>query len=71
MADKKFTLRWKNHANDVLPELEETDEIDFDVTLVAAGVTFYAHRSVLSLVSTYFGEIFDKIPAHRQLCGKF
>lgn len=65
-------LNWNGYADNfsvVFNELLEQKEM-VDVTLVADGYMFNAHRLVLSALSPYFRHIFAQAPANQQAYGE-
>lgn len=70
---KDCMLRWNEHSNNFsasFKELLEQREL-IDVTLVADGHLFSAHRLVLSALSPYFRQMFIQMPANQQAFGKY
>lgn len=68
---EKFMLHWKDQAYNLsafFKDLLEHKEL-VDVTLVADGYLFSAHRLVLSSVSPYFRKMFSQMPANQQAFG--
>lgn len=64
----EYALGWNDHANNFsvsLKDLLESKEL-IDVTLVADGYIFNAHRLVLSALSPYFRQMFAQMPANQQ-----
>lgn len=67
-----YTLSWENHTSDFflnLKDLLQRDEL-VDVTLVADGHMFNAHRLVLSALSSHFRQMFAQVPANQHTFGK-
>lgn len=68
-VDKKLM---DNHARNFLisfSEMLQQNEL-VDVTLVADGHLFSAHRLVLSAFLPYFRQMFAQMPANQQAFGK-
>lgn len=67
------TLSWDYHADNfpisLMNMLKRKEFVD--VTLVAGGHFFSAHRVVLSALSPYFQQMFTHIPSNQQAFGKF
>lgn len=71
-ANEEHSLRSGYHARNLLisfNELMQQQEL-FDVTLVADGYLFGAHRLILSALSPYFRQMFTQMPAHQQAFGE-
>lgn len=67
----EYSVIWNDHANNFsasFSDLLEQKEL-VDVTLVADGYLFNAHRLVLSAISPYFRQIFTQMPANQQAFG--
>lgn len=67
-----YSLQWDNHTIDFSIAFQDLlKEKEFvDVTLVADGNLFRAHRLVLSAISPYFREMFTQMPPNQQAFGK-
>lgn len=66
-----FKLGWKDHAANfsiTLSDLLEQNEL-VDVTLVADGHMFSAHRLILSAISPQFRQMFNQVSANQQAFG--
>lgn len=71
--DEYYPLSWNNYANNFnisLTQLLQQQKL-IDVTLVADGHLFRAHRLVLSALSPYFEQMFAQMPVNQQAFGKF
>lgn len=71
IAGQKYRFSWANHADnfsDSFNELLKNEEL-VDVTLVADGHLFDAHRLVLSALSPYFRQMFTKMSANQYAFG--
>lgn len=70
--NKEYSLNLEHHASNFsisLNEMLQQNEL-VDVTLVADGYLFGAHRLVLSAFSPYFRQMFTQMPANPQVFGK-
>lgn len=68
---EKYSVIWNDHANNFstsFSELLQQKEL-VDVTLVADGHLFNAHRLVLSALSPHFRQMFTQMPANQQAFG--
>lgn len=68
-----YSLGWNDYATNFsisLTDLLKRKEL-VDVTLIADGHLFNAHRLVLSALSPYFQQIFAQMPTNQQAFGKF
>lgn len=68
----KYSLGWDGHGanfSNAFNEILRDDEL-VDVTLVADGHLFHAHRLVLSALSPYFRKMFKQMPTNQQAFGK-
>lgn len=73
LDSKEYRLGWNEHSNNFtasFKDLLEQKEL-VDVTLVADGHSFLAHRLVLSALSPYFRHIFTQVPANQQAFGEY
>lgn len=72
--NNEYALSWKDYASNFsisLTDLLQQQRL-VDVTLVADdGHLFDAHRLVLSALSPYFQQMFDRMPVNQQAFGKF
>lgn len=67
----KYAMAWNDHAKNFsisLFNLLEQKEL-VDVTLVADGYLFSAHRLVLATLSPYFRQMFSQMPTNQQAFG--
>lgn len=64
-------LSWNDHANNLSVSFKDLlmEKELIDVTLVADGNLFSAHRLVLSTISPYFRQMFAHMPANQQAFG--
>lgn len=66
-----YMFGWNDHANNIkisISDLLQTKEL-VDVTLVADGYVFNAHRLVLAAISPHFRQMFTLVPANQQAFG--
>lgn len=69
--NEEIELSWSDHASNFsksFSKLLEQKEM-VDVTLVADGYLFDAHRLVLATISPYFRQMFTKMPVNQQAFG--
>lgn len=70
-SNEQFQLDWNDHSLNLsisFSELLEQKEM-VDVTLVADGYLYNAHRLVLAAISPYFRQMFTQLPANQQAFG--
>lgn len=69
----EYALSWHKYAGNLtinFKNLLQQQKL-VDVTLVADGHLFSAHRLILSALSPYFQRMFDQMPVTQQAFGKF
>lgn len=68
-----YALSWDTYASNLtinFKDLLQQQKL-VDVTLVADGHLFTAHRLILSALSPNFQQMFDQMPVTQQAFGKF
>lgn len=68
-----YALDWNGHGSNLAINLKDLlqEQKFVDVTLVADGHMFKAHRLILSALSPYFQQMFGEMPANQQAFGNF
>lgn len=70
-TSEEYTLTWNDYGKNIsisFNEILDQKEL-IDVTLVADGYLFNAHRLILSAVSPYFRQMFTQMPTNQQAYG--
>lgn len=67
-----YTVGWDEHAKNIATNFTQllNEKQLVDVTLVADGHMYNAHRLVLSAISPNFRKMFTQMPANQQAYGK-
>lgn len=70
--NSNYKVGWGEHAQSIATNVTQLmyQRQLVDVTLVADGYLFNAHRLVLSAISPNFRKMFTEMPANQQAYGK-